>query len=67
MMFSKVKLLGFYSSCFETLPLVYPEVEIESIELPIKLIYDTWVDFVKLQYETYSNINNIKLIYWESK
>ena len=62
LIYQNIKLIGFYSSCFETLPLVYPNIEITSLTLPLELVEESWKSFVNTQYETYLGINNITTI-----
>lgn len=62
MKYSNIKLVGFYSSCFETLPLLYPTIEILSIILPPEFAEINWRSFVKMQYDTYSQIKNITVV-----
>jgi len=54
-----ITLVGFYSSCFETIPKIYSNIDIEAVRICNASVNDGWRSFVDSQYECYRSVGQI--------
>ena len=57
--FNVVECIGFYSTCFETLIEIFPDLSIKSIVFPQSDVFDEWQHFVDMQYQGYQRNTRI--------
>ncbi|MCQ9074152.1 hypothetical protein [Vibrio harveyi] len=62
LMFKSEYMVGFYSSCFETIPMFFDDVNIISLKIPENFICSKWKEFVEEQYKAYDKNEKIKIV-----